>query len=60
MGNLFRIRRNDMTSLNCETLFLIGIIGMGFAAILMIVCMLLFRAQGKRLKKILEEEYGER
>lgn len=47
-----------MTSLSCETLFLIGIIGMGLAAILMIVCAILFRVSGKRLKKILEEEYG--
>ena len=47
-----------MLSLTCETLFLIGIIGMVFATILMIVCAILFRLTGKRLKKILEEEYG--
>lgn len=47
-----------MTSLNCETLFFIGIAGMVIAAVFMIITMIVFRISGKRLKKVLEEEYG--
>ncbi len=41
-----------------ELLFYGGIVVMGMTAILTVVCTVIFIISGKRLKKILEREYG--
>jgi len=48
----------NMLLLNCEDLFRFGVIFMGATVVLMIVCIVLFFASGRKIKKILEEEYG--
>jgi len=48
-----------MLLLNCEELFRFGLIFMGATVILMIICIVLFFVSGRRIKKVLEEEYGE-
>lgn len=47
-----------MIGVDCEMLFWGGIVLMGAAVFLMIVCTMVFFITGRRLKAQLEEEYG--
>ncbi len=45
--------------LNCEMLFYCGIAVMAAAAVLTVVCLVLFHVTGRKIKKKLTAEFGE-
>lgn len=47
-----------MGALHCEELFWSGIVVMGVAVFMILICCVVFSLSGRRLRKILEEEYG--